>query len=898
MMLQTLDGAELLHGAEQAQSLARGLDAELLAPTPPVSGRERRWARSLLDDEPALCAWLNRARRHGVVGEQRRAFIDGCGVTNAYPLVAVVVLSHNDRDMALRCLASIDKLTYRKGWFFVVLVENSTDPSQQLDAETVASRGYGFDTTLIRPDRNTGFAAGVNLAARYAFDSRHADYVLLLNDDALIPDASVDLVQELVAVSGLLPDVAAVGPKVYFERHPAGSDVIASAGASFVDLPPQVGRRDPGMAGIVEADFVVGVCTLISSWAWHAVGEFDARFFAYYEETEWSYRARQLGLKSYCVCDIHVLHGDHDREFHKRHRDPASTRLMARNQVLLAWHHHWFAGIVAERLTRKYRQLIELGEHRAADGMLEGLVLARRNCFPNFTTPDAHSAEITARAGTSENESAAIFFYMGRVTRRKGVDVLARLATRCTGGFEVHIRGISYLDPRVPEDNDYLHRLYATLKHSGALRRNAVTIYGSYDDAARESFLRRYAGMLAMLVHPAKLEGFGLVLLEAMQHGIPVVADRQSGLASSFDERSDSPLHLLDFGQARAEDLFQILSHYVGDGHALLRRRQRCRAYVESLPSARQMYLDYRQQFLAACDACGVAAPAITLLSGGSLYKIGGCAEWLVTMGGFLRHDKELRYSLMTLPGGDAEPFMKYREALKGLPWEEFRLHLHRGAPAPTDSERMACFRELIDLFAREASPASPQYSRTLHRFHQLVGRQDYWGMYETGFGKLVDWYMESRPGMSRHGVERGLQLLLRGYLLENLLPKDLGERPCVYAETPPLGLLAAVCRDHGSCGAYVLGMHSFTDLHYDTTIREWSNVDEHERQHFQRVVGNLLAYSVIKADLVICVSAGLEQHLRTRFADDQLPRIITIPNTLRTRAPDMLARAAIAETA
>src|SRR6185436_20392302 len=120
--------------------------------------------------------------------------------------------------------------------------------------DEIRSRGYHFGVTLLQPDRNTGFAAGVNLAARHAFARAHADHLLLLNDDVLIPDASADLLQELVALSGLLPAAAAVGPKIHFERHPAGPDVIASAGASFVNVPPQVGHRDSGTRGIVESD--------------------------------------------------------------------------------------------------------------------------------------------------------------------------------------------------------------------------------------------------------------------------------------------------------------------------------------------------------------------------------------------------------------------------------------------------------------------------------------------------------------------------------------------------------------------------------------------------------------------------------------------------------------------
>ncbi len=153
--------------------------------------------------------------------------------------------------------------------------------------------------------------------------------------------------------------------------------------------------------------------------------------------------------------------------------------------------------------------------------------------------------------------------------------------------------------------------------------------------------------------------------------------------------------------------------------------------------------------------------------------------------------------------------------------------------------------------------------------------------MCDRALGELVQWYVDARPDLSHPAVAQGLALLLRGYLVENLLPKGLGGPSCVYAESAGVGLLAAVGRERGDWPAYVLGLHAFTDELYAHAIDEWRDVSRHEQQHFVRVVRHLLAYSVIKADRVICVSTALEEHLRTRFADYPLPPIITIPNSV-----------------
>jgi hypothetical protein len=346
-------------------------------------------------------------------------------------------------------------------------------------------------------------------------------------------------------------------------------------------------------------------------------------------------------------------------------------------------------------------------------------------------------------------------------------------------------------------------------------------------------------------------------------------------------ECPDLPMELIDFGAIGCDDLLGRLLAHLSDRRGLARRRRRSRAFVAAHPSLADMVAGYREHFLSLCAARGIAKPAVTLLSGGALYKVGGAGEWLASVGRRLHDDGRLRVSILTLPGDKGPPAAPYQAALRGLPWEEFRIRLHRFALAPTEPAKIDCFREVIRLFAREEPPTTARYARTLQRFHRQIGRQDYWGMLDRAAGDLVDWYVDCRPGVSRAAVQKGMAILLHGYLIGNLLAKGVGADACVYADDPATGLLAAVGRQRGKWRAYVLGMHSFTDLFYDGIVDGWQNVRRVEREHFKRVIHHLLAYSVINADLVICVSSALEQHVRARFADYPLPPIRTIPNTL-----------------
>lgn len=146
---------------------------------------------------------------------------------------------------------------------------------------------------------NGGFAAGVNLglANRLWPDSD----VLLLNPDATITlDGVRCLHQALLAA----PDLASVGPaqvdahgRAWRVTWPFHSPWGTWAEALALE---RLRRNAPG--------FVVGSVLLLRAEALEAVGIFDERFFLYFEETDWAYRAHRLGWRHTAVPDVEAVH--------------------------------------------------------------------------------------------------------------------------------------------------------------------------------------------------------------------------------------------------------------------------------------------------------------------------------------------------------------------------------------------------------------------------------------------------------------------------------------------------------------------------------------------------------------------------------------------------------------
>ena len=113
------------------------------------------------------------------------------------PRVVVIVLNWNNLADTLDCLASVTASTYPA--LDVTLVDNHSD---QDPTPAVRSKFPAVD--IAREPDNLGYAGGNNGGIRRAVQE-NADYVFLLNNDALIAD---DTIARLVAVAERYPAAA------------------------------------------------------------------------------------------------------------------------------------------------------------------------------------------------------------------------------------------------------------------------------------------------------------------------------------------------------------------------------------------------------------------------------------------------------------------------------------------------------------------------------------------------------------------------------------------------------------------------------------------------------------------------------------------------------------------
>ena len=212
------------------------------------------------------------------------------------PLVSVVIVSYNSREWLEECLPSLAPQTYSPLEILVVDNGSADDSQEWLTNNFPQARLLVLDETRSLAE---AIVRGVNAA--------QGEYFLILNPDVrLEPDA----VSQMVAAAGTGPRCAAVGAKLKFLWAPAFLNGLGNrVGAFSWGTDNGLGHLDLGQFdGWVELPSVCFAAALVPKSAWEQVGPIDEGFPMYYEDGEWSYRARLLGYKILAAPGAVVYH--------------------------------------------------------------------------------------------------------------------------------------------------------------------------------------------------------------------------------------------------------------------------------------------------------------------------------------------------------------------------------------------------------------------------------------------------------------------------------------------------------------------------------------------------------------------------------------------------------------
>jgi len=219
------------------------------------------------------------------------------------PKVAIIVLNYNGEDCLLPCLSSLFHLSYSNKEIFVV--DNGSSDTSFLQAKKQFPQCIFLDNK-----KNLGFAKGMNIGIKEAL-VRGAEYCLLCNYDAEIDPEALSF---LVSSGEQYPQAGLLSPIIYEEKggniwFAQGKILFSRMKAVHIPLSLKNNKKD-----VYKSDFLTGCVLLIKKKCFELIGLLDESFFLYYEDVDYSLRAKKAGFDRLVVSQAKAYHREKSNE--------------------------------------------------------------------------------------------------------------------------------------------------------------------------------------------------------------------------------------------------------------------------------------------------------------------------------------------------------------------------------------------------------------------------------------------------------------------------------------------------------------------------------------------------------------------------------------------------------
>lgn len=200
-------------------------------------------------------------------------------------LVSIIIINWNGIHDTIECLNSLMEQAYRN--FEIVVVDNNSKDNQ---AEKL--RRHFPHIHLIKNKSNLGFAEASNQGIKMGLDFK-SDYLLLLNNDTVVHK---EFLTTLIKDAQQDSKLGLLSSKILYYRSKRiwsmGGQISYLTGISFM-----IGKNEDSSRyyDSIFPEFLTGCVLLIKSKLVRKIGLLNPDYFAYYEDIDYSFRARRRG---------------------------------------------------------------------------------------------------------------------------------------------------------------------------------------------------------------------------------------------------------------------------------------------------------------------------------------------------------------------------------------------------------------------------------------------------------------------------------------------------------------------------------------------------------------------------------------------------------------------------
>lgn len=205
---------------------------------------------------------------------------------------AIILVNYNGLNDTIECIRS---LAHSSVPAQIIVVDNCS----KMDEAAIIAQMF-LDVKTIRLNKNLGFAGGNNVGIQWALDNDF-EYIVLLNNDTIVQN---DFLEKLLSEAD--EETIAV-PYMYYHAIPnelwyGGGRVNKWTGnVQHVYKPRKSGEP-------FTCSFVTGCCFLAHCSIWQKIGLLADSFFMYHEDTDFSIRLMQHGVKIKVVPSAKIFH--------------------------------------------------------------------------------------------------------------------------------------------------------------------------------------------------------------------------------------------------------------------------------------------------------------------------------------------------------------------------------------------------------------------------------------------------------------------------------------------------------------------------------------------------------------------------------------------------------------
>jgi len=240
--------------------------------------------------------------------------------------IAIVTVSYNSSKHTNDLLRSLERADLNDLDLKIFIVDNGSykkfHPLKDTDSHHSNHNSLHDHVSIIRSEKNLGFAGGFNLGIKEALD-QGAEYILILNNDTKVYS---DMIQKLLQTLDSNPQIGVVVPKIYFatghefhkkryKENELGKVIWYAGGSTDWDNIKSVHRGvdevDNGQYDEIEpTEFATGCCIFFKREVLEKVGLFNEKYFLYYEDADLSERIKKTGYKIFYTPTACLIHSN------------------------------------------------------------------------------------------------------------------------------------------------------------------------------------------------------------------------------------------------------------------------------------------------------------------------------------------------------------------------------------------------------------------------------------------------------------------------------------------------------------------------------------------------------------------------------------------------------------